>query len=395
MKKLNITAIVLAAGLSSRMGGFKPLMSLGDTTIIEHIVRMFRTAGILDIRVVIGFRASDVSSVLKPLNVRPVLNESYSEGMFSSIKVGIESLESDCEAFFVLPTDIPLVRPETVNALLGGYRPRHILYPVFKKRRGHPPLISTIFTRKILNFSGQEGLQSVLKQNESSAVNVAVADEGVLLDMDTQQEYRRILARFRQCHIPTPEECMALMNETFRAEKEITDHGQVVAKMAMTLGKASKIAGADLDLDLIFAAGLLHDIARKQADHARIAEQILSKLGYSAVADIVGSHMDITIEDRKAINEKEVVFLADKLVRGSRIVDLESRFKTKMKQYASDPDVLSIIRGRLESALKIKHRLEHLTGKSLESMIKRSPPEQPDGNRSQVPGSEVQGWTKN
>jgi CTP:molybdopterin cytidylyltransferase MocA len=369
MEKANITAIIPAAGMSSRMGELKPLMPLGGITVIEHIIRMFRNAGIEDIRVVIGFRAAEVSTVLKSLNVRPVLNESYSEGMFSSIKAGLKSLESDCDAFFILPTDVPLVRFETVSALLANYRPQRILYPVFSKRRGHPPLISATFVRDILNYTGQGGLRSFLTQNESSAIDVKVADEGILLDMDTKQDYRRILLKYRKNHIPTREECMVLMTEIFLVEKEIIDHCQAVAEVAVTLGKALRNVGNELDLDLIAAAGLLHDLARKQSGHARRAEQILCQLGYPNVADIVGAHMDIPIEDGKSISEKEVVFLADKLVQGSRMVDLELRFKTKMKQYASDPDVISIINGRLQSARTVKHQLEQLTGQSIESMI--------------------------
>lgn len=162
---------------------------------------------------------------------------------------------------------------------------------------------------------------------------------------------------------------MVLMTEIFLVEKEIIDHCQAVAEVAVILGKALKKVGNELDLDLIAAAGLLHDLAKKQSDHARRAEQILCQLGYPNVADIVGAHMDIPIEDRKSISEKEVVFLADKLVQGSRMVDLELRFKTKMKEYASDPDVISIIDGKLQSALTVKHQLEQLTGKSIESMI--------------------------
>jgi CTP:molybdopterin cytidylyltransferase MocA len=344
-------------------------MALGDTTIIEHAVRMFRAAGIEDIRVVLGFWAPEVSAVLKPLDVLTVLNDSYSEGMFSSIKAGIESIGSDCEAFFILPADIPLIRPATISALLANYKPNHILYPVCRKRRGHPPLISTTFTREILNYNGQDGLRSLLKQFEPSAINVEVADDGILLDMDTQQDYLRILVKYQQNPIPSREECLVLMTDKFLVEKEIIAHCQAVAKVAVILGKALKNAGIELDLDLIAAAGLLHDLARKQSDHARRAEQILRNLGYPAVADIVGVHMDIALEERKTISEKEVVFLADKLVQGNRIVDLQSRFKTKLRRYASEPDIFSIISGRLQSALKIKYRLEHLTGKSIESMI--------------------------
>ena len=369
MKKVNVTAVVLAAGVSSRMGELKPLMTLGGTTIIEHVIRMFRAAGVEEIRVVIGFRAAEISAVLKPLNVHAVLNESYSEGMFSSIKVGLRSLKPNCDAFFILPTDVPLVRPGTASALLANFRPRHILYPVFRKRRGHPPLISTVFMRDILDYRGQGGLRSLLEQNESSAIDVNVADEGILFDMDTKQDYRHILLKYQKKQIPTREECMALMKEIFLVEKEVIDHCQAVAEVAVALGKALKKVGNDLDLDLIAAAGLLHDLARKQSDHARRAERILCQLGYPDVAGIVGAHMDISLGDRKSISEREVVFLADKLVQGSRMVDLELRFKTKMKQYASDPDIFSMINDRLQSALMVKHQLEQLTGKSIKAMI--------------------------
>jgi CTP:molybdopterin cytidylyltransferase MocA len=369
MNKKNISAIILAAGMSTRMGAFKPLMPIGNTTAIENIIRVFRLAGIGDISIVTGFRAKDVSSALKHRDVRLVLNESYADGMLSSIKTGIKNLQSGCKAFFILPTDIPLVRLATVNDLSAACRPGHIYYPTFHERRGHPPLISIYFSRNILNFSGKGGLQAFLARNKYSAVDVAVADPGILLDMDTKPDYRRILARYRQYQIPTPDECLVLLNEAFDAGEEVIDHGKIVAKVALALGKAIQQSKTDLNLDLLVAAGLLHDLARNQRDHARVAMQILNNLDYPAVAEIVGVHMDIRFEDEKAISEKEVVFLADKLVSGTRIVDLKARFDTAIKRYGSEPDVLANIKGRMGSALKIKHRVEQLAGRSLEAIV--------------------------
>ena len=369
MNTSNISAIILAAGMSSRMGAFKPLMPIGNTTAIENIIRMFRLAGIGDISIITGFRAQDVSAALKHQDVRLVLNESYADGMLSSIKTGIKNLQPGCEAFFILPTDIPLVRLATVNALSTACRPRHIFYPTFQGRRGHPPLISIGFCRNILKFSGKGGLQAFLARDESSAVDVAVADPGVLLDMDTKPDYWRILARYRQYQIPTPDECLVLLNETFDAGEEVIGHGKIVAKVALALGKAIQQSKTDLNLDLLVAAGLLHDLARNQRDHAHVAMQILNNLDYPAVAEIVGVHMDIRFEDEKAISEKEVVFLADKLVSGTRIVDLKARFDTAIKRYGSEPDVLANIKGRMGSALKIKHRVEQLAGRSLEAIV--------------------------
>jgi CTP:molybdopterin cytidylyltransferase MocA len=369
MNREKISAIILAAGMSTRMGAFKPLMPIGNTTAVENIIRMFRLSGIGDISIVTGFRAEDVSSALKHQEVRLLLNESYADGMLSSIKTGIKNLHPGCEAFFILPTDIPLVRFTTVNALSAACRPGNILYPTFQGRRGHPPLISKCFSRSILNFNGDGGLQAFLSRRTSSAVDVPVADPGILLDMDTKPDYRRILARYRQYQIPTPHECLMLLNETYDAGEKIIDHGKTVAKVALALGKAIQQSKIDLNLDLLVAAGLLHDLARNQRDHARVAMQILDNLDYPAVAEIVGAHMDIQVEEQTAISEKEVVFLADKLVSGTRIVDLKARFDTAIKRYGSEADALPTIKRRMDSALKIKQRVEQLAGRSLEAIV--------------------------
>jgi len=376
--KTAMSAIIPAAGMSSRMSALKPLMSMGETTVIEQVVRMFRSAGIEDICVVTGFRAEDVSSVLTPLNVRNVVNESWASGMFSSIKAGIDSLETDRDAFFILPTDIPLVRPGTVRALLVAYQPAHILHPVFQGRRGHPPLISSCFRQKILNFDGDGGLRSFMEQHELSAVDVPVADGGVLLDMDTPQDYQIIRSRYQRRHIPASDECMAMMTDIFHANKKIIDHCLAVAQVALNLGKEMNSVGFDLDLDLVVAAGLLHDLARGQVDHAGVAEQILNKLGYREIAGIVGAHMDISLKEGESIREKEIVYLADKLVCGGRLVTLNSRFGAKMKEHEANLDRRRDIKRRLGNALKIKSQLEQWTGKSLESMMNKLTAEQTD-----------------
>jgi hypothetical protein len=79
--------------------------------------------------------------------------------------------------------------------------------------------------------------------------------------------------------------------------------------------------------------------------------------------------MDIPLEDKKAISEKEIVFLADKLVNGTRIVDLKSRFDMVIKRYGSEPDVLTKIKDRMGSALKIKQRIEQLADRSIETIV--------------------------
>ncbi len=196
-KHVEIAALILAAGYSSRMGKFKPLLPLGPLTVIERCVRLFQETGIGDVHVVVGHRFRDLVPLIEKLGVRWILNEHYQHGMLSSIKAGIHGLENSIRAFFLLPVDIPLVRHDTIIELLSAYD-RHdaeVLYPCFRGKRGHPPLINAALRSGILSWDEEGGLRSFLQQHQSRAVNIEVADENVLLDMDTREQYEDICRR--------------------------------------------------------------------------------------------------------------------------------------------------------------------------------------------------------
>ena len=106
----DISAIILAAGFSSRMDGFKPLLPLGESNVLTHAVDIFLKADIGDIRVVIGHRASEIRSLVKATGAEAIINPRYRTGMLSSIQAGIMNLPKTQKAFFILPVDIPLVR---------------------------------------------------------------------------------------------------------------------------------------------------------------------------------------------------------------------------------------------------------------------------------------------
>ncbi|HAG11024.1 MAG TPA: nucleotidyltransferase family protein [Desulfotomaculum sp.] len=195
-KNDNISAIVLAAGYSSRMGNFKPLLQLGPYRAIEHAVLCFQRAGIGDVRVVVGFRAEDVEEIVKPLGTGVVFNPDFPLGMFSSIQAGVRTLEPSVQAFFMLPVDIPLVTRTTVEKILDCGRPyQHgVIYPVFNGRRGHPPLITTRYKDEIMSGIDQGGLRGILALHEHEAFNIEVDDETVLLNMNTPEDYYNLLS---------------------------------------------------------------------------------------------------------------------------------------------------------------------------------------------------------
>ncbi len=198
--KEDLAAIILSAGYSSRMTAFKPLLPLGHCTVIETVISTFLHADISDITVVIGHRADDLKPVLEHLHIRWVLNEKYSEGMFSSIESGLQSLDPEVKGTFVLPVDMPLVTSLTIGELLKAYSRSgpHIFYPTYLKQRGHPPLIPSELFPEILTWKGPGGLQSLLERHEARACEVEVQDKGVIMDIDTHEDYSEICRVYGQ-----------------------------------------------------------------------------------------------------------------------------------------------------------------------------------------------------
>ncbi|QQE80595.1 NTP transferase domain-containing protein [Alicyclobacillus sp. SO9] len=194
-------AIILAAGFSSRMGAFKPLLRLGQSTAVERSVRGFLNAGVNNVTVVVGHRYEEMVQVVQFLGALMVVNSQYREGMFSSVQAGVTSLRSDVQAFFLLPVDCPVVQSSTIRQLYAAYQGsgKDIAYPVFRGQRGHPPLISTCLSSEILESkASSDGLRGVLRQHEAAAVDVSVEDHGILIDMDVPSDYRDLQAHLQR-----------------------------------------------------------------------------------------------------------------------------------------------------------------------------------------------------
>lgn len=202
--KKDLAAIILAAGYSSRMKLFKPLLPLGSSTVIENSIDSFLEAGIENITVVIGFQANKLIPVLEHKGVKWIYNEKFSEGMYSSIIAGVKSLPSHVKGFFLLPADIPLVKWETIDSLVEGYRQSNqsIIYPTFLERRGHPPLISSCLFPEIIKYDGSGGLKALLNKYEDQAYYVEVEDGGTIFDIDTYEDYLKLCAKF-ECQLET------------------------------------------------------------------------------------------------------------------------------------------------------------------------------------------------
>lgn len=167
-----LCALILAAGLSTRMkpllqGGSKALCDLQGKLLLERCCGVFKKAGLERIYVVTGHESGAVGALAQKLGAIPLYNANFQEGMFSSIKAGLQQLaqNSQNESFFLLPVDIPLLKPALLEALisqweeLGEARKNAMIIPEVQGNPGHPPLIGRGHWSPIMQWSGEGGLQ--------------------------------------------------------------------------------------------------------------------------------------------------------------------------------------------------------------------------------------------
>jgi molybdenum cofactor cytidylyltransferase len=211
-----ISAVVLAAGLSKRMGKPKPVLPYGKRSVIEHIVFSLCKTGIDEIVVITGHEGDLVSEYLEGLPVRVVHNFGYEQGgMLSSVKTGIQVVSlggtrdkndagtgsSDVEAILFCLADQPAIEPDVVTLLMNTFengQEDKILIPSFEKRAGHPILVPAAFWKRILSLPPVGSLRDVTQAPETPVHYVEVATDSVVRDMNTPEEYEKELGRLEK-----------------------------------------------------------------------------------------------------------------------------------------------------------------------------------------------------
>ena len=177
-----------AAGLSSRMRDWKPMLPFKDATIIDHSVRN-ALAGRCRVLLVAGYRGKELRSHFKGCaHVQVAMHHAYEKGMVSSIFEGMRYVETD--HFFVAPADLPLI-PPSVYCILASQASHHILFPEFGGRTGHPVLVPGSLLQELPKRSAAPNMKSILRQFPYKTI--AVDSSGIYADIDSMEEYRRLL----------------------------------------------------------------------------------------------------------------------------------------------------------------------------------------------------------
>lgn len=193
-----VGAIILAAGLSSRMGQMKVLLPWGRKTILEHIIEQLHNARVDHITVVTGNQAKDIKALVSPLGVEIVHNRLYKTGeMLSSLKAGLMAMPPHISAALMVLGDQPRIQPKTIYQVMMAYAEGkgEIVAPSFEHKRGHPILIARRYWAEILDLPAEASLRDVLNAHHERIAYVEVDNDSILRDVDTPADYRA--ERFR------------------------------------------------------------------------------------------------------------------------------------------------------------------------------------------------------
>ncbi|KAF0823916.1 nucleotidyltransferase family protein [Cytobacillus firmus] len=192
------TAILLAAGQSSRMGTLKGLLPWNGITLFEHQLNTLRKSVFTDIVVVLGYEAEKFLSIGKKHSAKLVINEHFQDGKCSSIIAGVKAADTLSETILITSVDQPL-HPVIINKLAGNLRNSRCLIavPSHQGKRGHPILFSSRLRNELLSIKEEKmGLRHVIQEHEKFLLELPVENEQIHLNLNHQEDYKIALKKY-------------------------------------------------------------------------------------------------------------------------------------------------------------------------------------------------------
>jgi molybdenum cofactor cytidylyltransferase len=192
---MNIAAIVLAAGRSSRMGSVNKLLEIIDgKPIIAYIVETALASGaVCPVIVVTGFEADRVAAALRGLDVTIVNNPDFEQGLSTSLRAGLAALPPDCDGALILLGDMPRIEPSDIAALIAAVKDRNtICVPINDGKVGNPILWGAAYFPEMMQLTGDSGAKQLLAKQPSSVVEVPIASDRIFTDIDTPSDLAQL-----------------------------------------------------------------------------------------------------------------------------------------------------------------------------------------------------------
>ena len=196
-----IGAVILAAGYSSRMKKFKPLLPVDGMSAVERVICCAQNAGISDIALVIGYQRELLEPIIEEYGIDEAHNADFDSGMFSSIQAGVRAMKGKADGFFLMPVDCPVIRQDIFDGLLAQAKESlaagaadRMMVPCYMGKKGHPLFIPAYYFDEILSHDGTNGLKGVTDKYDDKLDRIEVESESVILDMDDEEGYEEVCA---------------------------------------------------------------------------------------------------------------------------------------------------------------------------------------------------------
>ena len=189
---MQIGALIVAAGMSSRMGEFKPMLNIGSISVAQRIIATLQQAGAVKIVMVTGYNAVVLERHLTGNGIIFLRNEAYATTqMFDSVKIGLRYLQDKCNKILFTPVDVPLFTAKTVKTILDSGA--LLACPMCQGKQGHPILIANELVPEILTDSGEMGLKGAMDRCSVPLKRIDVNDPGTIHDADTPEDFSALV----------------------------------------------------------------------------------------------------------------------------------------------------------------------------------------------------------
>ncbi len=189
-----ISAIILAAGESNRMGQPKLLLPWGSMTVLEHVLMVYQAGGLTDLLVISGGARTEVEELAKVHQVKCIFNPDYKGGeMVSSIQLGLKAQNDSVEATLICLADQPQVQPKVIKLILARYAKHKdaLIVPSYQMRRGHPWLIARPLWSELIDLKPPRSARDFLNDHTAHIRYMPVDTPSVLEDIDTPADYQK------------------------------------------------------------------------------------------------------------------------------------------------------------------------------------------------------------
>jgi len=298
-ERSGISAVILAAGTSTRMGAVKQLLQVDGRPLLQHVLDNVRASGITEIVLVLGHAADAIRRELDLEQINVVMNGGYRGGMGSSLKAGLSAVDPQAKAAIVVLADQPFVRPATLDRLIAQHwsTGAQIVIPTYHGFRGNPVLLDRSVFPEVMGLGGDVGCRAIFGDHAEGMVKLPVEDVGILLDIDQQSDYEKLRSAESRAHALRPVAALEIRQPT---DSPAPGPGQpelvIVGRdaMAMTLAKLAQL----MRFTVTLVDPLLHSGDLPEAD------RILHVLDFSLLEPNSDRH--VVVASRGACDEEAI-----------------------------------------------------------------------------------------